>query len=152
VPPRAAPPGGPGGGPGGGGTIPGHGPARPPIPAPPGTTPPYTELWQEPQLPGGARRGKAYPGKPDLFVDPSRSGRATAKQPVVEKLSTQDYQFVRAIGGDSKGLNVGFILRDPNNPARLWLFKPAELESGMLFGPDVGIAQNERWRRAAASA
>jgi hypothetical protein len=60
---------------------------------------------------------------------------------------------VRELGGPTdrrNGLSLKYILRDQHGNE--FLFKPADTEASMQFGPPLGILQGERYRRAAAAA
>jgi len=112
------------------------------------------------QLPGGkqsAGKGPNTPatvpkvaGKDDQFVANQAARVANQKSPTLETLS--GYTEVKKLGGGTSGggINTKHILADRSG--KHWLFKPANKESGMLYGPALGIKAGDRWRRAAAAA
>jgi hypothetical protein len=60
-------------------------------------------------------------------------------------------QWVHPIQQVGEGINTKYLLVDAVTGER-WLFKPADGEKVMKYGPELGIRTGERWRRALAAA
>ena len=89
-------------------------------------------------------------GKDTEFL-PDRSGRiANQPSPTLEVLS--GYTKVMTIGGTATkaGINLKYILAD--STGKRWLFKGANEEASMGYGPALGINAGQRYRRAPAAA
>jgi hypothetical protein len=122
-------------------------------PTPDGTTSPVPPPRGAPQVQGGAPT-LVQPGTPTqvdsgkLFKG-ERSGAAERLAPAVERVSLD--QWVHPIQQVGEGINTKYLLVDAVTGER-WLFKPAEGEQVMKYGPELGIRTGERWRRALAAA
>ncbi len=131
------------------GTSPGAGTGPGPTvdPQPKPATP-----WVEPTLRGvgsGPPQAQHNPGFPEGIRLPDGT-----HLPKVEVLP-RDFEFVRELTTGDKGINESIVLKGPGGApgeSKLWIFKPVRGEESMRLGPDVGIVQGERWRRAAAAA
>ena len=123
-------------------------------PTPDGTTSPVSPPRGAPtQVQGGAPT-LVQPGTPTqvdsgkLFKG-ERSGAAERLAPAVERVSLD--QWVHPIQQVGEGINTKYLLVDAVTGER-WLFKPADGEQVMKYGPELGIRTGERWRRALAAA
>jgi hypothetical protein len=112
---------------------------------------------------GAPTRDRSAPGSPQPTgrVDPRAATPAAlpgttrvtvpgeTHMPPTQRLQSGPWQEVPP-PGSIPGSSERVFLRDANG--QLWLFKPAAGETELAFGPNLGIQQHERWRRAAAAA
>jgi hypothetical protein len=158
----AAPSAGAGKSPGTAGSSPAGGGSPPPGHAANDTTVPDEQTARDEQT---RTEGRVNSQAPESEQATGREGTETAKvhtqgefSPHNEEQANQPEPTVEVLQGYTEeknpppvgGLNAKEFLRDRNG--KLWLFKPKAGEEPLKFGPEIGIEQYERWRRAKAAA
>jgi hypothetical protein len=90
-------------------------------------------------------------GQPDEFLANRTARVANQTTPTLEVFD--GFTKVRDFGGPNdraNGINVKYIIKD--RQGNMFMFRPADTEAPMRYGPPLGIVQGERYRRGAAAA